>query len=315
MEDYSNPNKNKIILRHNVKKYGTRERTFDFFIYNIPELVLKSSTFWLIRFSNVWKKIKFSTFLTKLNLETFDVVDFQFVAGLIADANTKGIIDSLTYDSSGRTIHMEAWLPVKMGTMVTYTFAWPKDVDVTEFFPTDSEKKFGLAGGDGPGKDVEGGFTINDTFIRVSATGGNRSRSGARDHRKDHGDKVPSDLDDTKPVPNFIGKNITPGVEPSFTYIYGDHSVDATITEPDSEGTPIGTFPRKVLSGTGDTYSCEIYKNGLLKAPVIISVRQLQIEGAEVIPAGAWALVTQMKVDEGSEETTDEYTMQITVWL
>jgi len=78
---------NKVILRHNVKKYGTKEREFDFYIYNKLDMVLKSATFWLIRYSNTWKKVRFSTPLHKLNLETFDAVTLDFDSPYIANSD------------------------------------------------------------------------------------------------------------------------------------------------------------------------------------------------------------------------------------
>jgi hypothetical protein len=69
---------NKVILRHNVKKYGTQQETFDFYCYNQPDIILKVATFWLIRKANTWKKISFKTYLQKLELETFDTVTLDF---------------------------------------------------------------------------------------------------------------------------------------------------------------------------------------------------------------------------------------------
>ena len=49
-----------VTLRHNLKKYGTHEQTFDFYIYNQPDIIYKCATFWLIRKSNTWKRIQFT---------------------------------------------------------------------------------------------------------------------------------------------------------------------------------------------------------------------------------------------------------------
>jgi hypothetical protein len=48
-EDYAVTEPNQVILRYNVAKYGLHEQTFDYYIYNIQQLVEKSATFWLIR--------------------------------------------------------------------------------------------------------------------------------------------------------------------------------------------------------------------------------------------------------------------------
>jgi hypothetical protein len=66
-----------MILRHNITRYGVQEQDYDWYIFNQPDIILKCATFWLIRLSNTWKRVKFRTFLNKLNLETFDTVLFD----------------------------------------------------------------------------------------------------------------------------------------------------------------------------------------------------------------------------------------------
>ena len=65
-------NQKYMILRHNVARYGLQEQDYDWYIFNQPDIILKMATFWLIRLSNAWKRVKFRTFLHKLNLEAFD---------------------------------------------------------------------------------------------------------------------------------------------------------------------------------------------------------------------------------------------------
>jgi hypothetical protein len=67
-----------------------------------------------------------------------------------------------------------------------------------------------------------------------------------------------------------------------------------------------GGFPGKVLSGgPGATYKVAVYQSGLGGKPTTVSVTQLQIDPAETIPAGTWAMVSQV----GSS-----YYMQVPVW-
>ena len=66
-----------MVLRHNLAMYGLHEKTFNWFIYNQPDIILKCATFWMIRYSTTWKTLKFRTFLNKLNLETLDAVLFD----------------------------------------------------------------------------------------------------------------------------------------------------------------------------------------------------------------------------------------------
>jgi hypothetical protein len=185
---------NKLILRHNVKKYGIQQEEYDFYIYNQPDIVLKVATFWLIRKSNTWKKVRFRTFLQKLNVETFDTVLLNL--GYVANGDVKAIVEQANYNSEDQTIEFICWTPVKAGTMEKYKFAWPSQIDATWEFPTEEEQEAGLAGGDGIGQDATGelpiGFTdLDDWGEGVVWVGGpNVVFSG----HADWGDNHPSDI-------------------------------------------------------------------------------------------------------------------------
>ena len=69
---------NKNANRFNIKKYGLQTREFDFYTYNIASLVEKSATFWMIRKSNTWKLVEFKTYLTHLDLQTWDAITLDF---------------------------------------------------------------------------------------------------------------------------------------------------------------------------------------------------------------------------------------------
>lgn len=128
----------KVILRHNVIKYGTHAQTFDYYIYNYSDAVVKSATFWMIRYSNTWKKIRFKTPLTKLNLETLDPITLSLI-GVVANQDVISIIEEASYDSEDRSLIFECWTPVKAGEMEPYIFSYPANVDSIEKFPTDEE--------------------------------------------------------------------------------------------------------------------------------------------------------------------------------
>ena len=68
-----------------------------------------------------------------------------------------------------------------------------------------------------------------------------------------------------------------------------------------------GGFPGQVVSGSGSTYQVNVYPAGTGGAAVLVSVKQLQIDPAETIPAGTWTTVVQ--TSDGS------YSMQVPVWL
>ena len=147
---------NKVVLRHNVNKYGTKEREVNFYIYNKADLVIKSATFWLVRMANTWKKVRFSTPLNKLHLETFDGVRLDFNTPYVANTDLTATIEKADYDSVNRTVVFECWTPVKAGHMESYSLAHPAGVSVTEFFPTQEEIEEGNAGGCGEGKNATG---------------------------------------------------------------------------------------------------------------------------------------------------------------
>lgn len=160
---YAQKDLNKIILRHNVKKYGIQEEDYDYYIYNQPDIIYKIATFWLIRKSNTWKRIRFKTFFHKLDLETFDAILLQFGAKkYVADADVKAIIEQANIDGENYNIAMECWLPVKSGEMTAYKFAWPANVSADWIFPTDEEIDLGLDGGNGIGRNATGVLPIGD---------------------------------------------------------------------------------------------------------------------------------------------------------
>ncbi len=187
----------KIILRHNVKKYGTQTEEFDFFCFSQPDIILKAATFWLIRKSNTWKKVSFKSYLNKLNLETFDTVTLSFNGDHIATGDIKAIVEEASYNSVDNTIDFTCWTPVKSGTMVEYIHFWPSEISPTEKFPTDWERMQGYAGGDGIGAGATGALPIgfldpDDWGDGVVWVGGpNVVFSG----HADWGDLSPTDVD------------------------------------------------------------------------------------------------------------------------
>lgn len=192
---------NQLILRHNVNKYGTLERSFDFYIYNIQSLVEKSATFWLIRYANTWKRVTFNTFLTNLRLETFDTITLNL--GDVASSPVKAIIQKADYDSANHTIAIECWVPVKAGTLAPYDLAFPSSVSVTRVFPTVEEVITGSAGGGPPGSTVTGSINPSTSFTPTST----RPRDYGREFNADATDVAPPN-----PLTGFleVGNQIIP---------------------------------------------------------------------------------------------------------
>jgi hypothetical protein len=209
-KDYAIDDPNRVILRHNVAKYGTQEETYNFYCFNILELVRKAATFWLIRKANTWRKVKFETPIHKLNLEVFDTVSLTVPS--VAPGTIKAVVEQCNYDSNNRTLQFELWTPLRAGSQTPYDFAWPADVDERLIFPTLDERLANFAGsGQAPNFSViapnqhplsnstEGlfsGFTL-----QACTNFDNLVNEDFPPCRGDFGDQRPSDRFDQKPFP------------------------------------------------------------------------------------------------------------------
>ncbi|MHB9044423.1 MAG: hypothetical protein ACYC35_00635 [Pirellulales bacterium] len=252
-EHYAVDKPNKVILKHNVAKYGTHEKTEDYYIYNQQDYVIKSATFWLIREANTWKKLRFSTFIHKLQLEALDPVTLNFSQPYISSGPVIGIIEKANFDSSSNEIKFEIWTPIKAGTMTAYNFAWPADVDQNLIFPTVQEEAAGNAGGDNPFKNADGDLS-GGTIVTIS---------GYRTHQ-DYGDKHPSDqgdhalpppalpdrnnFDQTKPThvtPVYQKNDYTPGSSAAGLSMIDLHTTVITDSTT-KESTKLDTFFKRV---------------------------------------------------------------------
>jgi hypothetical protein len=212
--DYANPKENALILRHNVKKYGTHEDEYDFYCFNILDLVRKAATFWLLRKANTWRLVSCKTTLKKLKLEPFDAVTLSLPQ--LSPNNFLGLVESATYNSDEHTIEFEIWTPIKAGTTRPYNLAWPADVEESFIFPTLEERALGLAGSGRqpnfsviapPGHPlatkrlgVYQGFSLacNGSPVVDLSTGA---------CRPDHGTRKISDRGDSKPTPRVGSDN------------------------------------------------------------------------------------------------------------
>jgi hypothetical protein len=204
-KDYAIEKPNKVILSHNVSKYGTHEQVFDYYCFNIHELVVKTATFWLIRSANTWRKAVFSTPIHKLKLEVFDTVALTLPD--IADGTVKAIIEKANYNSETRQIDFEVWTPLKSGSRAPYDFAFPADVREEDIWPTLEERELGLAGsGRGPNFSVIAPNAHPLSNDRPGLTQGFQlegcKTATGQPCRENFGDQRPSDAGDQKPSPD-----------------------------------------------------------------------------------------------------------------
>lgn len=131
--DYAAKEQIKTILRFNVVRYGLKEQEFDFFIYNKEEMVKQAALFWLIRKSQIWRRVRFTTPIHKLQLETFDNVEVRFTDFSSIDILAQ--IEKASYNSADYSINFDCWTPVRSGEQTEYDFAFIEDVSVDTIYP------------------------------------------------------------------------------------------------------------------------------------------------------------------------------------
>lgn len=152
---YAQREPNKIIVRNNVGKYGTREETFDFFAYNGADIVYHALTFWAIRLSTSWKRISFRGFLPLLRLETFDTVLLD-LPDYVASGAVKAVVERANYDSESHSVTVDCLVPVASGTMTQHPLFWPAETLTS--YPTTYDQP----GGSGIGATASGVLPTGD---------------------------------------------------------------------------------------------------------------------------------------------------------
>jgi len=232
-----------IILRHNVNRYGVQEEGYDWYIYNQPDTIYKAATFWLIRNSNTWKRIRFSTFLNKLNLEPFDCVTLDFSQGYVASGSIKALVEEATYNSETNLIDFTCLVPVKAGQMSKYDWFWPSGLAFNLTWPPPDEIAAGDAGGGGEGMGATGTLPIG-YFEDIEASdivivGG---PNVVYRPQSDIGDRHPTDV-------GYTAQDI--GVLPNYAEVSGGSkprlNLRSFMAEPTNPGPPIALQTAQVI--------------------------------------------------------------------
>jgi len=207
--DYAVNKDNLLILRaRNVPDYGTHPLDYDFYCFNIFELVQKTATFWMIRKSNTWRRAQFKTLVNKLNFESFDCMSITLPD--VADGTVKCIVEKANYNSNDHTVNFELWTPCKAGTRTPYNFAWPADIDEQTIFPTLEEEQNSWQSRNKapnfhtiapPGHPLSPNNPGAPSFnVEFDCSNTSLVQPTLCPHN-DRGDKKPSDKGDTKPTP------------------------------------------------------------------------------------------------------------------
>lgn len=139
--DYSLPKKNTIILRNNVPIYGVHKETYNIFIYNIEELVQRTLTFWLIRYSNTWRKIIFDGFMNLIPLEVFDTVLVNVPITSLPPVKT--VVENVEYNNNDKSIRLTLWTPIRARFTSVYPFAWMSSAPSNLPYPTSDDPHAG----------------------------------------------------------------------------------------------------------------------------------------------------------------------------
>jgi hypothetical protein len=270
--DYSQTSDSYVILRNNIDKYGLFKETDDWFTYLNTSDVDLAATFWLIRKSNTWKLVSFKTPIHKLRLETFDAVTLDFSSNYACNGPIVGIIQSAKFDSQNLQIAFEVWIPVLLGTMTQYNFAWPVDSDSEVFsgqagIPVNASGTNSLV--------LYQGTCFDPQPIKI----GNRSAltSGAPNPgAKPSGSVV---------VFNGVGAlDTTP--KPNFQYQYNQYRVNAPAV---IQQQPL-TVPGQIVSGNNPNYKANLYFQGLAGQTAPGNVTCIDPNAAD-LEAGDWIMV------------------------
>ena len=104
----------KVILKHNVAKYGTHAKDETYYTHNIYDNMLKSVTFWAIREANIWKLVQFTLPLKWLILEVFDCVTLDLPA--VSSVPVKAVVTSVKYNVAQEQIDVICWTPLRRRT-------------------------------------------------------------------------------------------------------------------------------------------------------------------------------------------------------
>ena len=136
-------------------------KDYDWYIFNQPDIVLKMATFWLIRLSSAWKRVKFRTYLHKLALEAFDCVTLD-ATGYVASGPVKMVVEKADYNSADNCIDFECATPVRAEPWYRTPFTGPRPAAIDDLAPQ-ADIDSGNAGGGGLGTNASGTLPVGDT--------------------------------------------------------------------------------------------------------------------------------------------------------
>ena len=108
----------------NIIKYGEFEQVVDMYIYNQQSFVLKTVQFWLNRWSKYYKVVKFSAFLTQLDLDYYDAVTLNISLSNLFPS-TKCVLINMQHDQ--HSIGVTLLTPIPIGSVTPSSEFWLDD--------------------------------------------------------------------------------------------------------------------------------------------------------------------------------------------
>ena len=298
-----------FIFRYNIQKYGTQESSVNFYIYNNAELVRKAALFWMIRSSISWKILTCRTVLSKLRLETFDPITVDFTDKLVCNEPVTGIIQRATYLPDEHCIEMEIWLPVRMGEMVRYNFAYPGTISDNWPVPEDPNVSTG-----NPYEEARGEL-YNPNYSPwgfQSFNGTNTYTSGGGVPISDAGNTAPP------PVVTALSPGTVSGFRPLQLGAFNNQKQyelkefeQATFTK----FTP-NIFYGEIISKVNEAeYSVRVYLKGFEGQTETIRCFIGKIKVGEQLPPGYPVAVYRTTFVDSTGSTAFEYWFQPTLWV
>jgi hypothetical protein len=274
---------------------------------------MKSVTFWLIRKSNTWKRIKFKTFLQALTLETFDTVNLAFNEPWVCAKPVNALVESCAYDSADNTVEVVCWVPVVFGSSVEHPLAWPGNALV--HFPYEAQ---GVSPQPRPpfyASDISGLLRnivgLDQGQVQYTPL---YPKYGVMKLQSltNRGEASPTDGDDDPPWNPPDPEDVPPPIRPKV--IKPDLQ---QMQQPDPKQEPIplrSSMPGVVKASNGDgTYHVDVYPYGLDgKKYTVKDVQHLQIAQNMDVPNETWVLVTKTRSKDGTKQ---HHYMQCPVWL
>ncbi len=322
-QSYGTTTKNQIILQYNVLKYGVHEETYDYYIYNVEELVYKSAVFWLIRKGNVWKTVKCKAFLTKLVMETLDNVNVNLAHNFSHYGNVVGSVEKAAFNSENFSIDLEIWLPVRLGEMTAYDFAYPSGISAQSVWPTveDIAGTFTASSyspDQAQGDLSTGGNGNNSIPAKKPLTAGTDQQSNPSDIYDQTTNHIPTITETVqKRQPNYseTGQpgNSSGNRKPKYDYV-NRHIPKKKVTPETPQ--PPRAFPGKLTEKvSGGTYKGVIYPDGVSKPGTVLpEILVLDVHPMETIPDGTWGIVL-FQTETVGVTTVAKYYFQPPIWL